>query len=77
MKDKIIALLMLMVCFGQAWAAEDGRYAKTIVVAQDGSGDYTTINEALKKLRGDFEEPVRIYIKDGKYDEKVLVNYTL
>lgn len=78
MIKKIFALLGLTMAFmAQLWGAEDGRYSKTITVAQDGSGDYKTINEALKKLRGDFEEPVRIYIKDGKYDEKVLVNYTL
>lgn len=82
MKRGIFALLGLMVAFvGSVWATEvsteDGRYSKTITVAQDGSGDYKTINEALKKLRGDFEDPVRILIKDGRYDEKVLVNYTL
>lgn len=77
MKTRIIAFLMLMACIGQAWAADDDRYSKTITVAQDGSGDFKTINEALRKLRGDFEEPVRIFIKDGRYDEKILVNYTL
>ncbi|MDE6379922.1 MAG: pectin esterase [Muribaculaceae bacterium] len=78
MKRKIFALLALMMgIMAQAWAGEDGRYAQTITVAQDGSGDYKTINEALKKLRGDFEDPVRIYVKDGRYDEKILVNYTL
>ena len=82
MKIRIFALLGLMVAFiGHVLAAdvkaEDGRYAQTIVVAQDGSGDYKTINEALKKVRGDFEDPVRIYVKDGVYKEKVLVNYTL
>ena len=77
MKIRILAFLMMVALLGQAFAAENGRYAQTIVVAQDGSGDYKTINEALKKLRGDFEDPVRIFIKDGKYDEKVLVNYTL
>lgn len=78
MRIKIFALLtLIMACIPQAWAAEDGRYSQTIVVAQDGTGDYKTINEALKKLRGDLEEPVRIFIKDGRYDEKILVNNTL
>ena len=78
MKRRIFALLGLTIAFmAQLWAAEEGRYTQTITVAQDGTGDYKTINEALKKLRGDFEDPVRIYVKDGKYDEKVLVNYTL
>ncbi len=77
MKTRIIGLLLMMMAIGQMWGAGDGRYAQTIVVAQDGSGDYKTINEAVKKLRGDIEEPVRIYIKDGVYKEKVLLNNTL
>ncbi len=76
MKNWILAFMMLM-AIGQIWGADGARYAQTIVVAQDGSGDYKTIGEALKKLRGDVEEPVRIYIKDGVYKEKLLVNNTL
>lgn len=53
------------------------QYSKTIVVAADGSGDFTTIGEALRKLKGDSEEAVRIYIKNGVYHEKLLVNYTV
>ncbi len=58
-------------------AAGNNSYSKTIVVAQDGSGDYRTINEALKKLKGDSEEAVRIFVKNGVYNEKILVNYTV
>ena len=77
MKIKILALVtMLMGFMGQVWAA-DGHYSKTITVAQDGTGDYKTINEALKKVRGDFDDPVRIFVKNGVYKEKVLVNNTL
>ncbi len=54
MKNWILAFFMLL-AVGPLWAAEDGRYSKTIVVAQDGSGDYVTVGEALKKLRGDLE----------------------
>lgn len=57
--------------------ASDIPFARTIVVAQDGSGDYATINEALKKLKGDSEENVKIFIKNGVYNEKILMNYTL
>ena len=77
MKTIIISFLMLVALTARAWGAEDGRYAQTITVAQDGSGDFKTINEALKKLKGDSEEPMRIFVKNGRYDEKVLVNYTL
>ncbi len=62
---------------GNVAYAGDMPYARTIVVAQDGSGDFTTINEALKKLKGDYEESVRVFIKNGVYKEKILMNYTL
>ena len=67
MKRRIFALLGLMMgLMAQSWAAEDGRYAQTITVAQDGSGDYKTINESQKNVTGEFEDPIRIYIKDSK-----------
>lgn len=52
-------------------------YTQTLTVASDGSGDYATIGEALKKLKGDSEQAVRIYVKNGVYREKLLVNYTV
>lgn len=80
MKIRLILILLLLIANFQAGSAnpvDDTYYSQTIVVAQDGSGDYKTVNEALKKLKGDSEDPVRIYIKNGKYNEKVLLNYTL
>lgn len=70
-----IALLLPLFCRAAA-PGEDG-YSKTIVVAADGSGDFKTIGEALKKISGDREDPVRIYVKNGTYREKLLVNYTV
>lgn len=81
MKTRLILVLALLTAAIQsirgAALNDEGRYSKTIIVAQDGSGDYATITEALKKLRGDIDEPVRIFVKNGRYDEKILVNYTL
>lgn len=78
MKTRIITLmLVLMPLLGWAAIQDSDKYSNTIVVAADGSGDYATIGEALKKLKGDSEEAVRIYIKDGVYHEKVLINYTV
>lgn len=78
MKLKILSLIIALMPL-MAWAAADdtGKYSNTIVVAADGSGDYATIGEALKKLKGDSEESVRIYIRNGVYHEKILVNYTI
>lgn len=53
------------------------KYSKTITVATDGTGDFTTIGDALKKVKGDFEDPVRIFVKNGVYHEKLLINYTV
>lgn len=80
MKLKIVSffLLFLMpVCHAVAAVQDADKYSNTIVVAADGSGDYATIGEALKKLKGDSEDPVRIYVKNGVYHEKILVNYTV
>ena len=51
------------------WLSISG-YVPSIVVAADGSGDYTTISAAVAAAKdGD-----TVYIKDGEYTETVLVN---
>lgn len=71
----IITILLPLLCM--AGVAGEDRYSKTIIVASDGSGDYSTIGEALKKIKGDFEDPVRVFVKNGVYKEKLLINYTV
>ncbi|EXB56090.1 Putative pectinesterase/pectinesterase inhibitor 28 [Morus notabilis] len=44
-----------------------------IVVAKDGSGKYTTINEALKDIPRRSENTFVIYIKEGVYKEYVTI----
>lgn len=78
MKTKILTVLLALMTIGASAQTTDAdQYSKTITVASDGSGDYATIGEALKKLKGDSEEKVRIYIKNGVYPEKLLINYTI
>lgn len=47
--------------------------ALEIVVDHRGTADYTTIQEAVYSVRDHFEQPVRIFLKNGTYREKVLI----
>ncbi len=70
-KQLLVAVVMMVVVALSA-AAKDksGR----IVVATDGTGDFTTLSEALRKVRGDFDTPVTIFVRNGVYKEKILIN---
>lgn len=48
-------------------------YPKYLTVAQDGSGDYTTIQGAVNAVRDLSQEPVTIFIKKGIYPEKLII----
>src|ERR1700743_1195602 len=52
--------------------AQTVAYPKDITVAQDGSGDYKTIQEAVNSVR-DFGQRVTIHIKKGTYHEKLVI----
>ncbi|GLU55394.1 pectinesterase [Dyadobacter frigoris] len=53
--------------------AQDKILPKTITVAQDGSGNYKTIQEAVNSVRDLGQERVKIYIKKGTYHEKLVI----
>ncbi|ELY97724.1 pectinesterase family protein [Natrialba aegyptia] len=42
-----------------------------IVVAQDGSGDYETVQAAINAVQPNSSEETRVYIKTGRYKEKL------
>ena len=48
-------------------------YPKSLTVAQDGSGDYKTIQEAVNAVRDLSQEQVTIHIKKGTYHEKLVI----
>ncbi|KAL5988449.1 hypothetical protein ACLOJK_036213 [Asimina triloba] len=53
------------------WQA--GGKSPTVVVAQDGSGDYRTIGEALREATKPRDDRFVIYVKEGVYTENVKV----
>lgn len=49
------------------------------VVAKDGSGDFFTVGEAVNALPNFYkgqERPLRVLIREGRYEEKVVIPYT-
>ncbi|XP_068661064.1 putative pectinesterase/pectinesterase inhibitor 45 [Aristolochia californica] len=54
--------------------AAAGNPEPDIVVAKDGSGGYKTINEALEKIPKDRKGRYVIYVKEGIYDETVILD---
>ncbi|GAA4300219.1 pectinesterase family protein [Nibribacter koreensis] len=46
---------------------------KKLVVAQDGSGDYTTIQTAVDAIPAFPQDRIEIHIKNGTYKEKIVV----
>ncbi|WP_304235773.1 pectinesterase family protein [Jiulongibacter sediminis] len=62
-------LLLFVLIFNSA-------LAKKVIVAKDGSGDFTTIQEALNNLK--FSQSYQtIYIKNGTYAEKIFVDKSM
>jgi pectinesterase len=53
--------------------AQQQTYPKYLTVAQDGSGNYETIQEAVNAMRDFSQERVTIFIKKGIYKEKLVV----
>ncbi len=66
---QILLFLSLFTC--TFLAAQTKAY--DITVAQDGSGDFTTVQEAINSVRGVMDERKIIFIKNGVYREKIVV----
>lgn len=68
MKPVLFSAFLLLCAFAQAQAPCD------VVVAQDGSGSFTTIQEAVNAVR-DYrpEGETRIFIRKGVYREKLVI----
>lgn len=64
-----IALLIISTCILSAEETKN----HDLVVAQDGSGDFITIQEAVFSLRGMMAQRKTIFIKKGIYKEKIVI----
>ncbi len=70
MRTRLFLLLAWTAWWFSANAAGE-RY--DILVAQDGSGDFTSVQEAILSVRAEMQTRKTIYIKNGVYREKVVV----
>jgi pectinesterase len=67
-------LLLLLLCshtFSFAQTANAQQYIYTFTVAQDGTGDYTSIQQAIDAIRVYPLAAITVYIKNGVYNEKI------
>jgi pectinesterase len=69
----IIFLFALNCSVIHAQQVATAQFPKTLTVAQDGSGNYKTIQEAVNSVRDLGQEKVTIYIKPGIYHEKLII----
>jgi len=53
--------------------ADASKFTPNTIVAKDGSGNFTTISAALKAIPEKHEGRYVIYVKEGVYDENVIV----
>lgn len=65
---KILSSIVLVICF---FTAANAQYDLT--VAQDGSGNHTTVQAAINAAPTGRTTPYKIYIKKGKYREKISI----
>ena len=69
---KIAILFSLFITNGHLFS-QVIKYPTALTVAQNGSGDYTTIQEAINAVRDLSQVQVKISIKNGIYFEKIIV----
>ncbi|XP_022720128.1 putative pectinesterase/pectinesterase inhibitor 28 [Durio zibethinus] len=63
--------------FRRLMAATPSRIKPDIVVAKDGSGDFTTIKAAMGRIPLNAVKPFVIYIKEGVYEENLEFVYSM
>lgn len=70
-RNVLLVLCVFLLAYGVTAQTSDNRFELT--VAQDGSGDFTTVQDAINQVRDHAEKRVIIHIKAGIYNEKVVI----
>lgn len=70
---KKLTILLSLFFIALRLIAQPTTYPSSFTVAQDGSGDFKTIQEAVNAVRDLSQQVVTIHIKDGVYREKLVV----
>lgn len=72
-KQRFIGFILVFVLIAQTLSGSVGISAATynIVVAKDGSGNYTTVQAAINNVPSNSKSITTIYIKNGTYKEKI------
>jgi len=65
--------ILLFVLLTGGFCTAQTSYPADLFVAQDGSAQYTTIQEAVNAVRDLSQQQVRIHIKKGIYHEKLII----
>ena len=66
-------IVCFTVLFHSVAQGQDPKYPSLLIVAQDGSGNYKTIQEAVNSVRDLGQKRVTIYIRKGVYHEKLVI----
>lgn len=73
---KKIWLVFLFLLFGSylySQTANPKQYKYLFTVAKDGSGDFNNIQDAINAMRAYPLAPITLYIKNGVYNEKIIL----
>ena len=70
MKNYLLPIFLFVVLRG---AAQPATYPTSFTVAQDGSGNFRTIQEAINAVRDLSQQRVTIHIRNGVYHEKLVI----
>jgi pectinesterase len=68
-----ILVVILLFSVSSSACAQPNAAVIRFTVAQDGSGDYKTIQEAVNAVRDHMQYRVTIYVKPGTYPEKLVI----